>query len=89
MAAQRPGLTQALGGTKGTSLFALIELIADIAEFVLSWRLIFGIGVTVSICLLLVAALPNDTIRSIVCVPIGLTGIGLSFWWQISADKKG
>ena len=89
MAAQRAGLTQALGGTKGTSLFALIELIADIAEFVLSWRLIFGIGVTVSICLLLVAALPNDTIRSIVCVPIGLTGICLSFWWQISADKKG
>ena len=88
-AANRPGLTQALGGTKETSLFALFELVADIAEFILSWRLIFGIGLTISICVALVGILPNDTVRWIICLPIGLAGTGISFWWQISADKKG
>ncbi len=52
-------------------------------EFLVSWRLFVGLGVTAIIGWLLVEYLPNDALGWSLAVPIGIIGVILSFWWEI------
>ena len=69
-------------------MFALLELVLSVVEFILSWRLIAGLATTFFICLTLLGLLPNDATRWAVCLPIGLAGAALSIWWEFDASRK-
>jgi hypothetical protein len=64
----------------------LVEFILWIGEWLLSWRLYVGFALTALACWLLVSAIPDYAARWIICSPLGLAGVFLSFRWQIRAD---
>ena len=64
---------------------ALLDLL-ELGVLFLSWRLYVGIAVTAALCWLVFALIPDETIAWIVCAPFGITGLVLSFRWQIRAD---
>lgn len=68
-------------------MLSLLEVVSDIAELFLSWRLYLGIAVTAGLCWLLISLVPNETAQWVICVPLGLIGVFLSFRWQIRADS--
>jgi phosphate starvation-inducible membrane PsiE len=60
-----------------------MDLLEALFEFLMSWRLFVGLGVTAIICWLLVEYLPNDALGWALAIPIGIIGVILSFWWEI------
>lgn len=68
-------------------MLSLLDFVFGIAELFLSWRLYVGFAVTAGLCWLLISFLPNETAQWLVCVPLGLVGVFLSFRWQIRADS--
>lgn len=64
----------------------LIDLVLWTGEWLLSWRLYTGLALTALVCWLLVLAIPNHMAQWIICAPLGLTGMFLSFRWKIRAD---
>lgn len=64
---------------------ALMDII-EIGDLFLSWRVYVGIAVTAALCWLVFSCIPNETLAWIIAAPLGIAGLGLSFWWQVRAD---
>ena len=64
---------------------AILDLL-ELGDLLLSWRLYVGIAITVAICLGIMQVAPNDTVGWAISIPVGLTGLLLSFQWQIRND---
>ncbi|WP_144436633.1 hypothetical protein [Lysobacter antibioticus] len=60
--------------------------IFELGDLFLSWRLYVGIAVSATLCWLVFASIPSETLAWIIAAPLGVAGIGLSFWWQVRAD---
>ena len=58
----------------------------EFADLFMSWRLYVGLGLTAAACTGISHISPNDTLTWIICVPVGITGLLASFWWQNKAD---
>jgi len=58
----------------------------EIGDLFLSWRLYVGIAITAALCWLVFSLIPNETWAWIVCTPLGIAGLFLSFRWQVRAD---
>jgi hypothetical protein len=71
----------------GELALALLDLL-EVGELFLSWRLYVGIAATALACWPVIAFVPNQTIVLAICIPIAITGILLSFRWQVRADTK-
>ena len=69
-------------------MFALVEALLYLGEFLLSWRLYVGLALSAAACWLAVSLLPQAAEWPAGLV-LGLAGIFLSFWWQIRADSSG
>ena len=67
-------------------MLGLIEFVLWIGEWLVSWRLYVGFLLTALACWLLVLVIPNQPAQWVICVPLGLIGVFLSFRWQIRAD---
>ena len=68
---------------------ALLDLL-ELGEFFLSWRLYIGIAVTVALCVVSFSLIPQGApgwIAWAVCAPIGVSGVVLSFAWQVRSDS--
>lgn len=65
----------------------MIDLLLEIGELFLSWRLYVGFVITGLLCWLSFTSISNESVRLLVCVPVGLVGVFLSFRWQIRAEK--
>jgi hypothetical protein len=64
---------------------ALLDIL-ELGDLLLSWRLYVGIAITALLCWLVVLLVPSETISWTICVPLGITGLILSFRWQVRAD---
>ena len=62
----------------------LIEFIGWIGECLLSWRFFLALAVTAGIIFLIVAIIPDPTIRLAVCTPIAIAGVIFGYRWQSS-----
>jgi apolipoprotein N-acyltransferase len=67
-------------------MLGLIDLILEIGELFLSWRLYLGLAFTAATCWVLASVIPNQTAQWAVGLPVGLLGAILSFRWQLRAD---
>lgn len=63
-------------------MFDLLEL----GELFLSWRLYVGFALTGLLCWLICSVVSHQTAQLVLCIPLGLIGVILSFRWQIRAD---
>jgi hypothetical protein len=63
---------------------SLLDLL-DIADMFVHWRFFVGIGMTALLCGLIVLAVPTTGLAWLLCVPLGLLGLWLSFRWQSQA----
>jgi hypothetical protein len=68
-------------------MHALFELLFDLADLLLSWRISLGLMLTALVCWGLVSVLSNQNAQLSVCLPVALIGVFLSFRWQIRADS--
>ena len=59
----------------------------EIGELFLPWRLYVGLALTGLLCWLIVSLVPSLAAQLLICIPVGLTGVVLSFRWQIRADR--
>jgi hypothetical protein len=59
----------------------------ELGEYFLSWRLFLGFALTGLLCWLIVSVVSNQTAQWVICTPIALAGIILSFRWQDRADS--
>lgn len=64
---------------------ALMDIF-EIGDVFLSWRFYVGIAVTAALCWLVFTNISNETVAWFIATPLGLAGLGLSFWWQVRAD---
>lgn len=60
----------------------LIEFIGGIFEWLLSWRFFLVLAVTAGIIFLIIAIIPNETIRWAVCTPIAIAGVFFGLCWE-------
>ena len=60
----------------------LIEFISWICEWLLSWRFFLALAVTAGIIFLIIAIIPNQTIRVALCTPIAIAGVIFGLRWQ-------
>jgi hypothetical protein len=64
---------------------AILDLL-ELGDLFLSWRLYTGIAITVALCFGIMQVAPNDTVGWSISIPVALTGLVLSFRWQIRND---
>lgn len=67
-------------------MLGLMDFVVGIVDFLVYWRVGFGLALTALACWLLVLLIPDDTAQWIACVPIGLIGVFFSFRWQHRAE---
>ena len=67
-------------------MLSLIEVILDIAEIFLSWRLYVMIALNALVIWGVISLVPDQTARWIICVPLGIVGVVVGFYWQVRAD---
>jgi hypothetical protein len=65
----------------------LVELVSGIAEILLSWRIYFSFALAAGAIFVVIALVPNETARWIICTPIGLAGLIGGFYWQIKSER--
>ncbi len=63
-------------------MFDLLEL----GELFLSWRLYVGFALTGLLCWLICSLVSQPTAQLVICIPVGLVGVVMSFRWEIRAD---
>ena len=64
----------------------MLDFILEIGELFLSWRLYVGLAVTAAICWLIVALVPNQILQLVICIPVVIAGLIVSWRWQVRAD---
>ena len=60
----------------------------EIGELFLSWRLYVGFALTGLLCWLITSIVSSQAAQLVICIPVALTGVVLSFRWQIEADSS-
>lgn len=60
----------------------------EIGELFLSWRLYVGLALTGLLCWLIVSIVSSQAVQLVICIPVGLAGVVLSFRWQMEADSS-
>jgi uncharacterized membrane protein YfcA len=61
-------------------------ILDTIVDLLLSWRLYVGFAVTVLICWFILQFIPNDALSWVICTPVCVAGLVLTFCWQARAD---
>ena len=64
---------------------ALLDIL-ELGDLFLSWRLYVRLAITALLCWLVLQLVPSEAVGWAICVPIGMTGLVLSFRWQVRAD---
>jgi hypothetical protein len=66
----------------------LIEFIGWICEWLLSWRFFLALAVTTAVIFLIIAIIPDQTIRFGVCTPIAIAGVFFGLRWQNQSEAN-
>ncbi len=66
----------------------LIDLTLVIVEMLDSWRVYVGIASSVIVIWFVITVVSNETARWLICVPLGILGVGFGFYWQARSDSK-
>ena len=69
-------------------MLSLIEIILDIGEILLSWRLYVAIALTGLVIWGVTSLVSDQTARWVICLPLGIVGFAVGFYWQVQADFK-
>jgi len=67
-------------------MLGLLDFVVWIVDLLAYWRLCLGLALTVLACGLLVLVIPDHLARWIICVPLGVVGVFLTFRWQHRSD---
>jgi hypothetical protein len=69
-------------------MLSLFEIILDIGEIFLSWRLYVAIALTGLVIWGVIGLVSDQTARWVTCVPLGIVGFAVGFYWQVRAAFK-
>ena len=67
-------------------MISFIELILDIGEIFLSWRLYVAQAVTGAVIWSVISLVSDQMARWVICLPLGILGFAIGFYWQARAD---
>jgi Flp pilus assembly protein TadB len=65
----------------------LLDLLG-LGDLLISWRFHVGIAATALLCLAIVQWVPDESVAWVICIPLGIIGMILSFRWQLRADRS-
>jgi hypothetical protein len=68
-------------------MLGLLQLLAVLVDALLYWRMYSGFLVTLVVCLGVMALVPDGLAQWLLCTPLAVAGIALSFVWQFRASK--
>ncbi|ATE74119.1 hypothetical protein [Lysobacter capsici] len=66
---------------------ALMDIF-EIGDVFLSWRFYVGTAATAAVCWIVFTCIPNETAARVIAAPLGIAGLGLSFWWQVRGGLR-
>ena len=67
-------------------MISFIEFILDIGELFLSWRLYVALALTGVVIWVVNSLVSDEMARWAICIPLGILGFAISFYWQVRAD---
>lgn len=68
-------------------MLGLLQLLAVLVDVLLYWRMYSGFLATLVVCLGVMALVPDGLGQWLVCTPLAVAGVALSFVWQFRASK--
>jgi uncharacterized membrane protein YfcA len=66
----------------------MLDLLLELADWFLSWRLYVGFVITGLLCWLIVSLNPDSTINIILSIAVGLYGVFLTIRWELRAGRS-
>lgn len=67
-------------------MLGILDFFVAIFDWLVYWRLGLRVALTGLACGLLCLAIPDTTMRWVICVPLGMAGLFLSIRWQNRSD---
>lgn len=83
------GLISAMGLEKSEKMSGLSETVITLWQFIGdSWRFCIGLSATICILFALANLIANSSLQLAVCIPVGVVGLGLSVYWEATAEWR-
>lgn len=70
-------------------MLTLLQMLAVLIDTLIYWRMYSGFLATLVVCLGVMALVSDGLAQWLVCTPLAVAGIALSFVWQFRASKPG
>jgi hypothetical protein len=70
-------------------MLTLLQMLAVLIDALIYWRMYSGFLATLVVCQGVMALVSDGLAQWLVCTPLAVTGVALSFLWQFRASKPG
>ena len=65
-----------------------LEIVFDILEYVMSWRLFLAVAVAGAMIYFVILYVPNGPAQGAISIALGVVGFSGGMYWQYRADNR-